>query len=549
MKLVNHPAAVALGLVTLFTYPLTGPLISPDHIFAYHLDGTAAATFLPVLVYSALEWLVWTAVLVLAAKPGRIRVIVWSGLISMLPWLLLKIWTMLLDWDFPHPLSRNLFGFGLVGFAALVLCWRPSFLPAFERTQSFTATILTFISLTGLLVFTQVAWFGWQARNLNTSVSLRPHSPTTATAAKGPGHIPHQRIIWILFDELSFRQVYEQRYPDLQLPAFDRLAREAAVFTHVIPIGLKTEYVVPSLFTGTASNALRSSADGTHVLLRNAELQNQNQNQSQSQWQPFDAHRTVFQDALDRGYSNAIAGWYHPYCRLFPQMLDHCFWEYHNPALESLSTHQSFAHNLVTPLASLWESTGGLWRSRSYNPLSNTRHAQEHIDDYHDLATAADTFLNDSSADFLYIHMPIPHPFGIYNRHTRQLTTGPSTYLDNLALADVYLAHVRAELERRGEWDSSTVILMGDHSWRTTLIWRAEPSWTQEEQRATDGGQFDDRPGYIVKLPHQQQPATIDAPFAAIRTRALLDAIMDHRIQTPQDLTTWVNTQPSAQNR
>ena len=82
-------------------------------------------------------------------------------------------------------------------------------------------------------------------------------------------------------------------------------------------------------------------------------------------------------------------------------------------------------------------------------------------------------------------------------------------------------------------------------SWETTPgaprpLWSWTSAWTPEEQDASDGGQFDDRPAYILKLPHQQQPAHIDTPYPAIRTRALIDALMDQRIQSPQDLEDWV---------
>ncbi len=122
-----------------------------------------------------------------------------------------------------------------------------------------------------------------------------------------------------------------------------------------------------------------------------------------------------------------------------------------------------------------------------------------------DLFVAADQLLNDSSVDFLFLHLPMPHPGGIYDRKTSSFTTHNSSYIDNLALADKSLAHLRHQLEQNGEWDSSAILVMGDHSWRTTLFWsRIVPSGHQKIRAASHGGQFDDRPAYIVKLPNQQ---------------------------------------------
>jgi hypothetical protein len=148
--------------------------------------------------------------------------------------------------------------------------------------------------------------------------------------------------------------------------------------------------------------------------------------------------------------------------------------------------------------------------------------------------------LNDPSANFIFLHLPVPHPPGIYNRrqHDFAMTVG-SSYIDNLALADQYLAHVRGVLEQRGDWDSSTVLVMGDHSWRTTAIWSRSPYWTTEDTAASEGGVFDDRPAYIVKLPYQHEAARVDEPFQAWRTRSMINEIFSGRLQTASDLAAW----------
>jgi hypothetical protein len=76
---------------------------------------------------------------------------------------------------------------------------------------------------------------------------------------------------------------------------------------------------------------------------------------------------------------------------------------------------------------------------------------------------------------------------------------------------------------------------MGDHSWRISKGAGLSP----EEWAATDGGQFDDRPAYIVKLAHQNTPARIDTQFAALRTRDLFDNLLTGRISTSRQLASW----------
>jgi hypothetical protein len=167
--------------------------------------------------------------------------------------------------------------------------------------------------------------------------------------------------------------------------------------------------------------------------------------------------------------------------------------------------------------------------------------AQLHIDDYKKIYAAGDTALTNPSLDFVLLHLPIPHPNGIYDRHRGVLTTGHSTYLDNLALVDKYLAHVREILIQQHRWDSATILIMGDHSWRTRLLWVTDPRWSPEEQGASHGGQFDDRPFYALKLPQQTTPAKYAAPFHATNTRPLLDALLRHEISTPSQLAQWAH--------
>jgi hypothetical protein len=81
---------------------------------------------------------------------------------------------------------------------------------------------------------------------------------------------------------------------------------------------------------------------------------------------------------------------------------------------------------------------------------------------------------------------------------------------------------------------------MGDHGWRTSLIWKTLPSWTSEEEKASAGGKFDDRPTYIVKLAGQRTNERVNHPLKAIKTRKLVDALMKREIQTPADLESWV---------
>jgi hypothetical protein len=513
MRKLIKSASVALGLTTFSLLWLTGPLFTSRHSTVYHWSSSASQLFLPAIADFCIVWMVLTLLFLFAMRPGRPRIAVWSGVIFFIPWIALKNSAYLSGTAPSRSLDVSLVAVALVASLLLVKFWRPAFEPKFEAVVAFASTLLAFASISGLAILCQLAWFGWQARSLNAQMPLH-HS--VAGQSKSAGR---PRIIWIVFDELSYEQVYEHRFQGLQLPAFDQLASQATIFTHAIPVGIWTEQVLPSLMTGEPADDVHSSADGQHLSMHNPDTKT---------WLKFDEYNSVFQDALNAGYSTAVAGWFNPYCRILPEVLDHCFWTFgelsQNGMLPSATTIQA---NMLEPLF-----------SRQISDLT-AHESESHISDYQALLDAADKVLDDRSLNFVLLHLPIPHPGGIYNRAAGEFALKHSSYVDNLALTDKCLAHLRARLEESHEWDSSTIVIMGDHSWRTKLAWRASPDWTEEDEIASQGGKFDDRPAYIVKLPQQRVGTRIDAPFAALNTRKLLDALLTQKIRSAEDLSVW----------
>jgi hypothetical protein len=523
-------AAAALGMATICLVWIEEPLVRSRHEIVYHWSGRPLSLFAPVVLDVLVVWLLLALLFFLVRASGRKRVAVWAGIVLFAPSIALKSLRFLLIVNPPHLLTLAMLGAAIVGYVLVLVLWRPAFAERFDRVVGLTSVVLGFVAVPGAVLLCQLVWFGWQARSLNEPRTL--HQPQMASTA---GTKP--RIFWILLDELSFQQVYEHRFQGLQLPAFDALAAQSTVFTHIIPAGVptdkdvRTEKVLPSLLTGEPVDEIRSSPGG----------QLSTHNPDTDAWQPFDPHNTVFQDALDAGYSTALAGWFNPYCRILPTVLDRCFWTSGSVYQYVMVPGATVESNMQEPAEVLIQAS---MLHRFLRPLlriqdHSIQDTETHISDYRKLVDAADSLLRDRSMGFVLLHLPIPHPGGIYNRTTGQLTTGPATYIDNLALADNYVAHVRSMLEQAGEWDSSTIVIMGDHGWRTQMMWRDLSNWTREEETASLGGGFDDRPAYIVKLPGQQTHATIDTPFRAVRTRKLLDALLTQRIRSTEDLSAW----------
>lgn len=522
-NLLTRPATTALGLSLLSCLGIILPLISPSHLWVYHNSGPVASVFQATALNVAILWLFLTALLLRARRAGRFQVAVWSGIILMSPWILLMQGIRVEAWHFPHWLRSSMFaGLGLCWVATLAF-WRESFLPVFDRLKHLAAVLLGCTALLAVVFLSQLMWNFWQAQASNRP---RPMHQRRAEILNARFHTK-PRIIWIVLDELSYQQVYERRFPGLKLPAFDRLARQSTIFTHVVPAGFYTEKILPSLISGQSINQIRSSADSSLLFVHDP---------TADRWKIFEPHQTIFQDALDNGFSTAVAGWYNPYCRVLATVLDRCFWTSRAPLASGMSADAPILSNLAAPWLQMSLPANALFSAKNDPSFADRLGNEQHISDYRGLLSAGDQYLSDPSIGFLLLHMPIPHPNGIYDRRIGAFTTRDTSYVDNLALADAYLDHVSQILERQNEWDSSAIVVMGDHSWRMSLRKDKGPSWTAEDEAASHGGQFDDRPAYIIKLPGQQDPLLVGTSFAATKTRSLFRGMMKGTIRAPADL-------------
>ncbi len=321
-----------------------------------------------------------------------------------------------------------------------------------------------------------------------------PQAYSTAIPAQ-PATRP--RLIWIVFDELAYKPVFEARDPSLHLPNFDRLSSQSAVYTHMAPVGIYTNVVIPSLLSGrvvtgadyTLSKQYRvRTADSTH-------------------WQPFEVNDSLFGLAKQQGVTTSIVGWYIPYCPVFSGTATECYWSnLDTEAGDAPSFNSSFHENLWFPLRTVAEQLVApqkawadiaRWKSISHGASAN------------DLAQHALATLSASHADIIYLHLPAPHPSAFWNRRTHTFTPGGS-YLDSLDYCDQLLGQILNILEAQPRWPSTTVIVEGDHSWRS-MMWRPVPGWTAEDERLRTEP-WDNRPALLIHSEGQQAPLTVATP-------------------------------------
>lgn len=425
----------------------------------------------------------------------------WNWLRLLLPGLVLASVAELIYFTRHGHQSIPLWFWVLIGFIALAIALRWTWRRGENLLLQLSgATLMGFGFYCVFVVFQLLYLAAWRPLpNITQSASAPAAQSTGPSAANRP------RVVWILFDEMSYNQVFDHRYPGLDLPNFDRFLEISTRFSNVLPVVNETEEAIPSILLGkevtrvdfTYNNHLKISV-------------------GKNRFQPFDPDHTPFALARQQAMTTGIAGWYNPYCGTLAPHTNQCFW----------------AGGMLFPAAF---QGGGFWQdflspwNRYYHRLShrnlNQPAMRARIRAYRELMRHAKRLLAPDGPDFVLIHLPLPHPPGFYNRVTKQLDDSTShSYIDNLALADRTLGTFMTILQRSARWQKTSVVICSDHSWRVHM-WAHHKFWTAEDEAASQG-KFDPRPMLIVHVAGQTSTATVDAPFSLLGVHNVLDDLI-----------------------
>jgi len=353
---------------------------------------------------------------------------------------------------------------------------------------------------------------------------VHPHEVSAATV-----HLPvpatgdfKRRIIWILFDELSYDQTFDHPAPGMKLPNLDMLRVESVSFTNLKPVGFYTEEIIPSLFLGRRIDQIRSTTDGDLWYRYD----------DRSRWLAYDPNETLFALAQRDGWNSAVDGWFIPYCHLLSTTLSICSWEPHYSPILPMEDYgaseqkSALANAAVFPAMFLAKLTGRP-KTTEYS----------HVHEYTDVMDRTHALIENSQLSFVFLHLPAPHPPGIYNRQNHSLRSS-GTYLDNLVLADDTLGTLMHEIDATSSANQTTVIISSDHSWRIP-IWKPFEGWSPEEERAS-GGRFDDRPVLLIHFPGQKQGRDIQKALPELLEHDIVADMLAGKINNSDELTSFL---------
>ena len=350
-----------------------------------------------------------------------------------------------------------------------------------------------------------------------------------------------RRVLWIIFDEMDFRLSFLDRPPSVQLPAFDRLRNEAVFAQNAYPPGGDTVLSLPSLITGRLISWSHRTAPN-ELMLTFAD---------NNQTVPWSTQPNVFSRARTMGFNTALAGWYHPYCRIIGNSLTRCSWE----APSIIFLPDKAAANLVShsrevavttsmfrigAVALVPESVRILMASKE-----GTVWRKYHLENYLNIHREAMALVGDPDLQLILVHYGIPHPPGIYDRSRHDFSSDSSSgYLGNLELANRVLEELRQEMEKTGLWDLTTVLISSDHRLRADRVWKQhliwQPSFTKVDPSVFNSIR-DERVPFILKLAGERTGVNYELPFNTVLSHDLVLAILSGAVSKEADVAKWLD--------
>ena len=405
---------------------------------------------------------------------------------------------------FPFDLIDGLVLILLVVWAAVLLLLLLRFAKWYRRLMRVGSAVAAALIIFALCSIAQLLWVAtWKPA---------PNQITAAWAASPQPPRKHPLRVWVVFDELSYDQVFEHRARDLNLPNFDALRAQSTLFTDTQPAGYHTVKIIPSLLTGKIVDGIRYNFHNRLWVHHEAD----------DKWAPINGQQTVFADADQAGWRTAAVGWYNPYCAIYSDAIQNCFWTNRDMFDGLMAQDASFWTNVYTPLEQVVRELKSPARADRHLCSFDVRHRYRTETD---LQQHAFQLLHTDQADFVFLHLAIPHSPNIWSRINGDYTqTCDSSYLDNLALVDRVLGRVVSTLQASPRWNQTTLIVQGDHGWRIDA-WNWLPAWTEEDDAASRGV-FDPRPALIIHQPGQNGPLTVAAAWPIIQIHGVVEQVL-----------------------
>jgi len=349
--------------------------------------------------------------------------------------------------------------------------------------------------------------------------SYGPSSVMAAPALAGPvGAKAAGRVVWIVFDELDSRLAFEARPSGIEMPEFDRLRNEGFFAAKTKPPAWDTPESMATYILGRkvlkfSAKPLYATVEGAGAIdLRGA--------------------ATIFSQARESGADTYLTGWYLPYCQMLAPVLTACVQP--TPAsIRPTGFAESFAAQWKAQLTEHWLAIRFDPQAQKRVPWFGWGERVEQNLAYRQMMEAAVMMAAGEGSRLVFLHFPIPHPLGIYDRRKNELNLDTrNNSLDNLELVDRTVGGIRRALEDNHLWDQTNLIVTSDHPMRPD-VWSKNEVWSDEERHATGNSRHPWIP-LLVKTAGAGPPVELPGEVDSARLSALALALLKGDVRTPQ---------------
>lgn len=389
-----------------------------------------------------------------------------------------------------------------------------------KQTVKIACTALLILSPLVLINFSQALWM------MSHTASIARPKPFEGNSEK--------RLLWIVFDEMDQNLCFDNRPDSVKLVEIDRLRDQAIYASRAYPPSDYTLLSLPSLITGRFVSSCEPVTPSRMMLTFES-------SRDKVDWR---SQPNIFSNARQLGINTAMIGWYHPYDRILSDNLTTCAYHYlSNRSLFDCMQEQMLDMTQAIPFVSHFNL---------FNVTEKKRHLRRkyHKSDYTKIMEDAKLVASDPGLGLIFLHFPIPHLPGIYDRQTDELTVeSGKSYLDNLELADRTIGELRRSMEEAGIWEDTTVLVTSDHWWRADQ-WcciknHTQHAWTTEDGETFEkhlSGKVDGRVPFLLKLAGQKQRAIYENDFNTVLTHDLFLALLRGEISDQKSVIDWIDS-------
>ncbi|NLY75100.1 MAG: sulfatase-like hydrolase/transferase [Firmicutes bacterium] len=360
----------------------------------------------------------------------------------------------------------------------------------FKKTTKATVFFLLISApFVGVIFFKSAA--GFVANLHRTAPPPKPALSSTAVDNQAP------RVLWLLFDELDYRIAFIDKPQGLKLPTFERFQKQAITAENAYSPSTWTKVSIPALIDGRFISGAVNDNQNLKITYRDT-----------GDTVNWGSKPNVFSRAGELGYKTALIGEYLPYERLIGKDLTYCSWYSYYPSY--VSPVDTLPANLYSQLFNIFTAL-----TKSYIHRKNT---------YPVFLEESKKLAAEPAYGLTMIHIPIPHgPFFYKTPWWNQSGEG---YLNSLVLADETLKQLWDVMASKGLWDSTTVILSSDH-------------WLRKQKKYFNV--TDSRIPFLVKTAGQKEAFVYQPHFNTVITQALILAILENKVTTPEDVIDWLD--------